>query len=199
MKKLSLILNVVILLAVIVLFVLHFTGKDSVTVNNEQTPVENLGPAKGIAFVEIDTILMNFDLYSDLSDELLTKQENAEAELTAKGRNYESGALDYQDKVNKGLVTRATAAQMEQSLLQEQQNLVNLRDQLQYELMEEEQVMNRRVLEYVYVYLEEYTLEHNYDYILGKTFGSPVMYSNNTFDITSQVLEGLNKKYQAEK
>jgi len=199
MKKLSLILNVIILCAVIVLFVLNFTGKEAKPGKVEQTPIENIGPSKGIAFVEVDSIVVNFELFSDLSEDLLAKQQSAEAEMNAKGKKYEDGARDYEDKVRKGLVTRATAAQMEQELMQEQQELVNLRDQLQYELMDEEQVMNRRVLEYIYVFLEEYTVDHNYDYILGKTFGSPVMYSNKALEITNEVIEGINSKYQSEK
>ena len=83
------------------------------------------------------------------------KQKSAEAELNSKGTQYEKGVRDYQDKVNKGLITRATAAQMEQSLIQQQQELVALRDKLQSNLMEEEQVMNRQILEYITKFLEE--------------------------------------------
>ncbi len=44
---------------------------------------------------------------------------------------------------------------MEQSLVQQQQELVSLRDKLQSNLVEEEQVMNRQVLEYITKFLEE--------------------------------------------
>ena len=83
----------------------------------------------------------------------MAKQKNAETELNSKGSQYEKNARDYQDKVNKGLVTRATAAEMEKSLLQQQQELVSLRDKLQSNLMEEEQVMNRQILEYITTFL----------------------------------------------
>ena len=112
---------------------------------------------------------------------------------------WEKGVKDYQDKVNKGLVTRATAAEMEQSLTQQQQDLVNLRDQLSSSLMEEEQVMNRQVMDYITVYLEDNKDEYNYQFILGKSFGGPVLYSNQNLEITERVIEGLNKKYQSEK
>ena len=119
--------------------------------------------------------------------------------LIPKGTQYEKGAKDYQDKVNKGLVTRATAAQMEQALLQQQQELVSLRDKLQSNLMEEEQVMNRQILEYITKFLEENKSEYNYQYILGKSFGSVVLYGDTALDITQKVLDAINKKYKAEK
>lgn len=198
MKKLPLILSIVSLVAVAILFVFEFTGKedsDSVNTNKGVAQVNS----NGIAYVEVDSIIFNFEYYFDLRDELIAKQKNSESELNSKGRQYETGAKDYEEKVRKGLVTRATAAQMEQSLMQQQQELVNLRDQLQYELMEEEQVMNRKVLQYIYDYLEEYTKENNYDFILGKSFGGQVMYSEPSLDITQDVLGRLNEKYLATK
>jgi outer membrane protein len=198
MKKLPLILSVVSILAVIAFLVIEFTEKDKDGSVNESVMAER-GPSGGIAYVEVDSIIFNFQYYFDLRDELLVKQQSSEAELTSKGRAYETGARDYEDKVRKGLVTRATAAEMEQNLLQQQQELVNLRDQLQYDLMEEEQVMNRKILQYIYDYLEEYTKEYNYDFILGKSFGGQVMYSDSTLDITDDVLTRLNEKYKATK
>jgi outer membrane protein len=198
MKKLPLILSVVSILAVIAFLVIEFTEKDEDGSVKESVMAER-GPSGGIAYVEVDSIIFNFQYYFDLRDELLVKQQSSEAELTSKGRAYETGARDYEDKVRKGLVTRATAAEMEQNLLQQQQELVNLRDQLQYNLMEEEQVMNRKILQYIYDYLEEYTKEYNYDFILGKSFGGQVMYSDSTLDITDDVLTRLNEKYKATK
>lgn len=129
----------------------------------------------------------------------MAKQKSAEAELNSKGSQYEKGAKDYQDKVNKGLVTRATAAQIEQSLVQQQQELVSLRDKLQSNLVEEEQVMNRQILEYITKFLEENKTEYNYQFILGKSFGNVLLYGDNSLDITPKVLDAINKKYKAEK
>jgi outer membrane protein len=138
-------------------------------------------------------------MFHDKREDLLSKQKNAEAELNSKETQYEKGARDYQDKVSKGLVTRATAAEMEQALMAQQQELVNLRDKLQSNLMEEEQVMNRQIIEYITKFLEENKSEYNYQYIFGKSFGSVMLYSDSALDITQKVLDAINKKYQAEK
>jgi len=198
MKKLSVVLFAVLFLAVAILFVLQFAGgskskKSAVPETSFQTT------ANGIAYVNIDTIVFKFDMFQDRRAELLEKQKKAEAELNSKGTQYEKGVKDYQDKVNKGLVTRATAAEMEQALLQQQQELVNLRDKLQTDLMEEDQVMNRQILEYITTFLEKNKEEYNYQYILGKSFGSVVLYGNAAYDITQKVLDELNAQYKAEK
>jgi outer membrane protein len=88
---------------------------------------------------------------------------------------------------------------MEQGLLQQQQELVNLRDKLQSNLVEEEQVMNRQILDYITKFIEDNKTQYNYQFILGKSFGGPVLYSNSSLEITQQLLTALNKKYQTEK
>ncbi len=198
MKNLTNVLLALLFLAVAALFVLHFTGNKNTSKDKNAEGTANT-VSGGIAFVNIDTVVFKFNMYSDRREELLVKQKNAESELNSKGTQYERGVKDYQDKVNKGLVTRATAAEMEQSLLQQQQELVNLRDQLQNNLLEEDQVMNRQVLEYITTFLQEHKGEYNYQYVLGKSFGSPILYGDSAMDITQQVVDGLNAKYQTEK
>ena len=195
MKKLSIALFVVLSLAIIGLYLLHFTGNKK----NDTSEAATVAPVGGIAYINIDTVIFKFDMFTDRRNDLLSKQKSAEAELNSKGSQYEKGVRDYQDKVNKGLITRATAAQMEQTLTQQQQELVSLRDKLQSNLMEEEQVMNRQILEYITTFLEANKSEYNYQYILGKSFGSVVLYSDSALDITQKVLDAVNKKYQAEK
>ena len=198
MKKLSVILYVVLFLAVAALYFLHFSG-NSKTKKSVTTSSIAGSPAKGIAYINIDTVIFKFDMFLDRRNDLVVKQKSAEAELNSKGNQYQKDVKDYQDKANKGLITRATAAQIEQSLGQQQQELVGLRDKLQSNLVEEEQVMNRQVLEYITKFLEDNRSEYNYQYILGKSFGSVVLYSDNSLDITQNVLDAINKKYKAEK
>lgn len=196
MKNLTTGLLIVLFLAVAGLYFLHFTSDKSVNLIPSGSDTVT---ATGIAYVNIDSLIFKFDMFQDRSVDLQSKQQSAEAELNSKGTQYERGIKDYQDKVTKGLVTRATAAEMENSLTRQQQELISLRDKLQTDLMEEEAVMNRQVLDYITRYLEENKSQYNYQYVLGKSFGSVVLYGDPGLDITNRVLDGLNQKYQSEK
>ena len=198
MKKLSVILYVVLFLAVAGLYFLHFSGNKK-SIKNTTAGNSAGSPTQGIAYINIDSVIFKFDMFLDRRTDLIAKQKSAEAELNSKGSQYQKGAKDYQDKVNKGLITRAAAAQIEQSLVQQQQELVSLRDKLQSNLVEEEQVMNRQILEYITKFLEQNKADYNYQYIFGKSFGSVVLYSDNSMDITPKVLDAINKKYKTEK
>ena len=197
MKKLSVVLFSILFVGLGLLYFFHFSG---IWGNKKsKDPVEKPeSTSSGIAYVNVDSIIFKFDMFYDRRDDLMDKQQKAEAELNSKAGQYEKSARDYQEKVNKGLVTRATAAEMEQALLQQQQELVNLRDNLQANLLEEEQVMNRQILEYITSFLEENKSEYNYQYILGKSFGGQVLYGDTSLDITQKVLDAINKKYQEE-
>jgi outer membrane protein len=198
MKKLSVILYVVLFLAVAALYFLHFSG-NSKTKKSVTTSIKPGSPAQGIAFINIDSVIFKFDMFLDKRNDLMTKQKSAEAELNSKGTQYQKDVKDYQDKASKGLITRATAAQIEQSLSQQQQELVSLRDKLQSNLVDEEQVMNRQIIEYITKFLEVNRADYNYQYILGKSFGSVVLYGDDSQDITQKVLDAINKKYKTEK
>ncbi|MGA2407011.1 MAG: OmpH family outer membrane protein [Bacteroidales bacterium] len=198
MKKLSVVLYVVLFLSVAGLYFLHFSGNKKTKKSETSGSIAGT-PAQGIAYINIDSVIFKFDMFFDRRNDLMSKQKSAEAELNSKGSLYQKDAKDYQDKVNKGLITRATAAQIEQSLVQQQQELVTLRDKLQSNLVEEEQVMNRQIMDYITKFLEENRSDYNYQYILGKSFGSVVLYGDNSLDITQKVLTAINQKYKAEK
>ena len=200
MKNLSLILNAVLIVAVGVLFYLHFSTKG----NTKASPARSAGmnlvqPDVPIVYVNIDTLLNNYDYFKDMQDDFANKQSEMEAELNNRSRQYEAGAMDYQNKVQKGLVTRREAAELEQQLMQEQQSLLQLRDQLTMQLQEEEQVSNRKLINALMEYLKEYNTDQNYQFIFSNSFGDNVLFANDQLDITYTVLPGLNEKYRTEK
>lgn len=198
MKNVSLIANVVLGAAVAVLYVLHFTSSgthDNPSIERVERG-EYLPSSTNIVYINFDTLLNNYDMFFDLQKEFLAKQQKLEAELTRSSRSYERQVGDFQDKVQKGLVTRSEAQQLELQLMQLQQELIGQRDEFTQELMEEEQVMNRRLQHSIYDFLEEYNRNHNYQYILSHSFGGPFLYTNKDLNITREVLEGLNKKYR---
>lgn len=201
MKNLSLALNGVLLIAVIVLYVLFFKGnkKEPVTKNSSVETPADISGISAIAFVELDTILSNYQMYSDLQEDLIDKQKKSEAELNSKSNAWQKKATEYQNNIKKGLITRAQAAQVEAQLSQDQQALLQLRDQMSMDLADEKQVTDRKVMYSILEYLEEFNADNQYKYILSKSFGGPVFYADSTYEITQQVLDGLNAKYSANK
>jgi outer membrane protein len=200
MKNLSLILNALLIVAVGALFYLHFSSKEKAKTITESEGGQSIyQPDVPIVYINIDTLLHNYEYFADMQDDFADKQSEMEAELNNRSRQYEASALDYQNKVQKGLVTRREAAELEQQLLGEQQNLLQLRDQLTMELAEEEQVSNRKLINAIMEYLIVYNADKSYQFIFSNSFGDNLLFANEKLDITYSVLPGLNAQYQAEK
>lgn len=199
MKNLNSILTGVLFLAVIALFVLQFSSPKAAKVEaNEVTAIATDSGNFAVAYVDFDSILLNYDMFINLQDDLMKKQGSKEAELNSKAASLEKRAADYQGKMQKGLITRANAAQIEQQLYADQQNLLMLREQMAAELAEEAQVMERQVRYAIVEYMKVYNEDKGYQFILGRSYGSNVMYADERFDITTEIVTGLNEKYNSE-
>jgi len=197
-KKTSLIINIVLILAVAVLYVLYFTNPRSAAKTPKSTyNTDTLDVVTSqIVYVNMDTLLANYDMFADYQNKFAAKQKSSEAKLNSKTQQWQNKVNNYQDNMKKGLITRSQAQKIEQQLSQEQQDIVKLKNDLSSKLMEDQQVMNRRILYSIMDYLKDYNLTHHYKYILSTTMGGNVLYADKNFDITLEIIDGLNKHYQ---
>ena len=195
MKNLSVVLNAVLVVAVAVLFVLFFSNNKS---NKTEVAASETGVAqKGdIVYIQIDSLINNYDMFNDLRSELESKATKIQNDLNKKSRAFENDAKDFEEKLNKGLLTRSQAESMQASLLQRQQELQNYTQQKQMEMAEEETVMVNKVMDSIKTYVKKYNETHQYALILTtSTTTQVVMEGNVSLDITQDVLAGLNEEY----
>ena len=156
-------------------------------------------PEGSIVYVELDTLTANYLMTIDLAAEFEAKMNRYEADLGNRQRTFQNNVRDFENRATRGLETRARLAEIEQSLNIEQQNLMQLSENYRMEMAEEQAVMQRRILHAIMEYLKEYNKDKKHNYILGNAFDAKILYANPAFDITAEVLEGLNAKYRAEK
>ena len=152
--------------------------------------------AGDIVYVRLDTLMMQYDMYSDLQSSFEAKAQNVDTELNKKARKLESDIKNFENQINKGLLTRSAAEQQNNSLQQRQANLQTEAAQKQQELAEESQVLLNQVMYAIKTYLEEYNKEHNFAAILTTTDASNVVIVGApALDITNEIVEGLNAEY----
>ncbi len=94
------------------------------------------------------------------------------------------------------LVTRTEAEQLQQQLGTEEQELMALQTQYTQELQEEGMVKNRQMIDMIERYITELSESTGYSYVYSYSFGGNLVYGAKPFDITSQVVTGLNEKYK---
>jgi outer membrane protein len=198
MKKILLIVNAILVLAVGGLYVLHFACNGKSTPNNATGIVSEgeIAPAGSIVYLQIDSLVNNYDMYHDLRSELEVKVKGMEDDLSKRSKSFERNVNDYKEKIQKGLVTRSQAEQLEQQLGQKQQELATYSERLRNELAEEEAVMLRRIYDAITTYLNSYNVDHNYSLIISTNASTnTIIQGHPNLDITKDVLVGLNATY----
>jgi len=198
MKLTNILTNVVLGVAVIVLFVLHFSGGEKKDNKSEQAAIQMSAPSDiSIAYFNMDSVMSQWDLYFEYQQELGQKQSELEADFAGKTENFYQRVQDAQYKIQRQLVTRSEAEQLQQDLAAEEQNLMALQNQYTADLQEEGLVKNRKMIDMIERYVAELSEAKGYSYVYSYSFGGNLIYGAKPFDITNQVVAGLNAKYQA--
>ena len=105
---------------------------------------------------------------------------------------------DFQRKVeNNAFLTRERAEQEQQRLLNKQQELQNLDNQLAQELMQEQQKLNEQLRDTVVSQLKAFNQGRGYQVVFSNTVGDNILLAGDSYDITGELLEYLNKNYSS--
>ena len=150
-----------------------------------------------IAYVEVDSLMTQYNFAKDYSVTLQRKSTNARNTLTQKGNQLQAAVDNFQKKLNNNGFTSREQAESQQAAIQRQQrDLQALQARLEGELANETQQFNEALRDSLNNFLAQYNKSKKYDIILSKA-GDNILYANKKFDITQDVINGLNKRYKA--
>ncbi len=194
MKNLSLVLNIVLLVAVAVLFFLHFSGPKAETAASGESVAA--GDLK-IAYINSDTVLKYYDYLKVSKEKLEEKTKAMDQEYRNRAIGLQNEIQAYQRNVNSMTLGQVKAT--EEDLGKKQQNLQMYQQNLQQQLMEEEAKLNKELYDRVTNFLGKYGTEKGLQVVLKYDATSDVLYATNGLDISKDVIDGLNKDYQTEK
>ena len=209
-KNISLFLNVILVVAVGILYYLHFSSGSTVTETStatDSTIVEKpivMAPseikASKIVFVNLDVLSEGYDFLKDVSASAQAEQNNLQNLYQTKGEKLQQDYMEFQEKANKGLLSENQIATEQEKFAGRKDEL----DQLQSKseaLGEKIQARTEEARKNLTDYIKEYNKSGNYNYVLAYSEGplSPVLLANESLDITKDILEGINAQYRAKK
>ena len=160
----------------------------------ENTGAETTGLK--IAYVEMDSLITQYQLYKDYEEELTRKGTNIQSTLAQKQRTLEQHAAAMQKKYeSNGFTTRDELERAQNSIQAEQQQLQELADRLQTDFAQEQARVNQEARDSIQAFLRSYNKTKKYDYVLVKA-GDNMLIANPKMDITKEVIKVLNKRYK---
>lgn len=197
MKNVPLILSIIAILAAAAFGILFFTtDKKAPSQGSQEGNTAEVSANKGdIVYIQLDRILQEYDMANDLRSVVETKVQNIQAEVDRRGKKLESDVTDFQEKLNKGLMTRSVAEVQSEKLRQQEADFNNYANQKQNEILEEQTVMMNQLADAIKTFLDKYNQEKQYSMILTNQGGAPVITGDTTLDITDDVLVKLNEEY----
>ena len=149
-----------------------------------------------IAYVELDTLMNQYKLYKDYSEVLTRKGTNIQNTLAKKQRALESHAAAVQKKYeSNGFTTRDELERAQAGIQREQQELAQLADRMNNEFNEEQARINTEARDSIQAFLKRYNKSRKYDYVMVKA-GDNLLIANPKYDITKDIIKGLNKCYK---
>ena len=197
MKGTSLIVNVVLFVAIAVLYVFYFTGnRANGSVVENRSNNAGSGEVK-IAYIKADSIFLNYDLSQDLHDDFTKKQEGYMVEYNTKRQAFEREAVAFQEKVQRGgFLTEQRAVQERDRLLGREQEILQLDQDLSNRLADLQEANNQRLLDSLLNYVEILNVQKKYDYIFNS---ADILIGSDAYNLTSEVLLALNARYKTKK
>ena len=195
MKKIKFILNGLMALAFGVMFA-QCAGNNNA--NSASAPAAEATGSSNIkiAYVEIDSLLSKYNFWNDVTEQMIKKEENIRTTLNEKGKKLEKEAAEFQRKIeNNGFVSRERAEQEQARLIKQQQDLQELQQKLANELAAENQKNSLELRDSINSFLQQYNKEKGYDFIISNTGFDNLLYGNPVYNITDEIVEGLNARY----
>ena len=170
---------------------------------------QTTAPKGAIVYIDMTKLMAEYDMANDLRAVVETKVSEIQAEITRRETNLANAVTRYQEKMQKGLMTR-TVAEVEAEKLQKQEiEFNNYANQKNNEINEELLVMNNQINDAIVSFVKKFNEEKKYAMILVSqgdvegdgmvTLAAPVLTADPSLDITDAVLAGLNEEYIASK
>ncbi|MBG9378299.1 OmpH family outer membrane protein [Panacibacter sp. DH6] len=196
MNKALLGLNVVLIIAVGVLYYLYFdyTHRDSHKIEQAQTAAANTFK---IAYFELDSLQTQYEYYKEVKDYLTKKDADYSAQLNSIRNRYQGKLREYQEKGP--TLSQNQQSEYEQQLMKLQNDYqtteANVNSQMQAEMLDKLQSVKIKIQDY----LKTYCASKGYAYVFASSKDDDLYYKDSIRNITDSIVIGLNAQYKATK
>ena len=190
MNKVQILVNVVLVAAVAALFVLHF-GKKECASSEVVAPSEVMP----VAYLNVDSLLASYSFAIEASEKLMSKQEDARLKMNTKLRTFQNEVADFQRKLqNNAFLSRERAEKEQQRLAKKEQELQELEAKLTQDIMLENQKLNMQLADSLTNFLQVFNADGRYHVILSNNAKDNVLMAAEQYDITAEVIAGMNAR-----
>ncbi len=205
MKNLSLGLNALLIIAVAILYFLHFSSATpkieevaTAEIEMPEEPVEEIEKINSsIGYLNMDSLRTNYKLYNEMIDKLRARERKYEKELSSKSAAFEKEVMEFQQKAP--TMTQFEGQMKQKELAKKEKELYDLQEKFATKFQNEQTKLDEEFQRKISDFIKKYNQEKDYNMILGGSkMGSVVLEHKQGLDITSEIVGGLNEQYDLE-
>lgn len=197
MKKLGK-LSVAALAAVSFMMVSCNSGENKAAEVKAQPAAAEATGAMKIAYIEVDSIMTQYEFCKEYSKILEKKGQNIDATINKKQQNLQVAAVKFEQDVRANKYTQQQAEGVQANLQKQGYDLQMLQQKLANDFVKEQQKYDKALRDSIHSFLNVYNKDNTYSLILSKA-GDNILYADKAYDITDEVIKGLNKAYKPAK
>ena len=175
-------------------FIMSSCNKQDAKMDEKSPKTETKSEMK-IAYIEIDSIMTQYNFCKDYSKILEQKGQNIQKTIAQKGQALQNAAVKFQQDIQANKYTREQAEAVQGNLQKQDNDLQMLQQRLGNEFQTETDKYNKALRDSIQNFLTKYNKDKKYTFILSKV-GDNMLYADKSCDITEEVIAGLNKAYK---
>jgi len=199
MKNGLLVWNVLLTIAAGFLLITHFTKKkDGPIARDWKQDSLSVGRPFRLAYFEMDSVQANAYMVKDVQAEIEKREKEYSGQLSQYEAAYRNKLQEYQQKERGGTMTQADYEKAQLDLKQLEDRLKGKRQELDQQYQDFVMRSQLNLKKAIEEFISEYNKEKQYTYIVSYEQGL-FYYKDTVFNITADMVKGLNQQYKAKK
>ena len=193
MKYISTILSVIALGLIGVLF---FSQKSQLVQLKKHVEVEKTTAGTGfkIAYFDMDSLEAHYDYFKEAQAQVKSQENAMTQELSSLDRSNQKKIETWRQKGN--AMTQAEGEQAQREYQEMQQQFASRKQNLEQSLYKSTEDLKTKIRKAIEDYLKEYNRQKNYSYVIQYDANSFVYAKDSVYNITADLVEGLNAAYR---
>ena len=199
MKQLSLVLSIIAVAISGVLLFMQMKGNGSsrqvlpATLATGSDHAVPAGTDFRIAYFELDSLQNNYQYFKDALEMLKKKEEAMNNELAFLDKKNKTKIGEWQQKGNNMSQVEAEAANREYQVMAKE--FQDRKQQLEQGINQQMSDTQKKIRERLEAYLKDYNKDKHYSYIFSD-FPEGIFYKDTMYNITNDLIRGLNDSYK---
>jgi len=202
MKNINFIINGILTVAIVILFILHFTCNKVCTKNSEADCIMSDSAVfhLPVAYIRTDSLLANYKYFIDVSEEITKKIEDKKLIIAQRREKLNKDAATFEEKARyNAFMSTENQQQQYERLMKQSQEIENYAAMSERELAIERDKMMQLVTDTIVATIRQFNSPKKFEMIFSNAGIDNILYADDSYDITFDIVELLNSKYVPKK